>query len=68
MNRVQMEEKRRQKELLLQTLGRKEPKRSDKPQMKKKEVKKEKFTPEELQIIKYLGVDFVAAAHESSQT
>lgn len=43
-----MEERRRQKEFLLQTLGRREPKRSEKPVKKIVVEKRVEYTEEEL--------------------
>ena len=53
-----MEERRRQKEFLLQNLGRREPKRSDKPVKKVQVEKKAEYTEEELMQNKYLGTVF----------
>lgn len=53
--RDEMERRRKEKEFLLQTLGRREPKRSEKPVKKVEKKKKVEYTDEELMQQKYLG-------------
>ena len=59
--REEMERRRKEKEFLLQTLGRREPKRSEKPVKKVHVEKKIEYTEEEHLQQKYLGGVFFAS-------
>jgi hypothetical protein len=62
-----MDKKREQKEFLLQTLGRREPKRSNKVERAKKKENTNIYSPEDEAIIKYLGIAFLDAPKQTSK-